>query len=147
MRCFIFTKKASRALLVFFSPDHFVDYSDVALDDLDNFGADIFVGVVGYGGAVIAVTDEFHCCVNALEQTFGVDAAQHETGLVKGLGAFGAGAYADGGERMAYAGEEAGLLGEGAAIRHHSERIHLQAVVVVETQGLLYLHAGVELEA
>ena len=43
--------------------------------------------------------------------------------------------------------EEAGLLGQGAGVRHHGEGVHLQAVVVVEAHGLVHAHARVELKA
>ena len=35
-----------------FPPHHLIDYPDVALDDLDDLGADVLVRVVGDGDAV-----------------------------------------------------------------------------------------------
>ena len=40
-----------------FSPNHFVDYAHVTLDDADNLGGDVFVHVVGHGNAGVAVLD------------------------------------------------------------------------------------------
>ena len=51
------------------------------------------------------------------------------------------------GNGMADAGEEAALLGQGAAVAHHGKGVHLQAVVVVEAQGLVLDDARVQLEA
>ena len=72
-----------------------------------------------------------------MQQAFRVNAAQHETALVKGLGTLGAGADADCGERMTYAGEEAALLGQCTAVADHGKGVHLKAVVVMEAQRLM----------
>ena len=48
---------------------------------------------------------------------------------------------------MADACEERRFLRQGAAVGHHSKRIHLQAVVVMETQRLVADDARIELEA
>ena len=85
--------------------------------------------------------------MDGLEQAALADACQRETGLVQRLGALGGGADAHRRERVPDAREEAGLLGQGAGVRHHREGIHLQAVVVVEAHGLVHAHARVELEA
>ena len=52
------------------------------------------------------VADEGDGGVDGLEKAFGVDAGENEAAFVEGLGAFCAGADADGRERMAYGGEE-----------------------------------------
>ena len=76
-----------------------------------------------------------------------VDAGKDEAAFVQGFGALGAGADADSWERVAYGGEEAALLRKGAGVGHHTEGVHLEAVVVVEAEGLLTDDTGVELEA
>lgn len=48
---------------------------------------------------------------------------------------------------MADAGEERGFLGKGAAIADDGKGVHLEAVVVVETEGLMLDDTRVELEA
>lgn len=48
---------------------------------------------------------------------------------------------------MADAGEERGFLGKGSAIADDGEGVHLEAVVVVETEGLVLDDTWVELEA
>ena len=53
-----------------------------------------------------AVPAKFHCSVNGLEERLGVDAGDDEVGFVDGFRALGAGADADGRERMADTGEE-----------------------------------------
>lgn len=87
-------------------PHHLVDYPHIALDDLDNLGADIFINIIRHWDAVVAVAAEFDCGVNCLEEGFGVDAGDDEVGFVDGFGTLGAGADADCRERVAYAGEE-----------------------------------------
>ena len=48
---------------------------------------------------------------------------------------------------MADAGEEGGFFGKGSAIADDGEGVHLEAVVVVETEGLMLDDTRVELEA
>lgn len=85
--------------------------------------------------------------MDGLEQAALADAGEREARLIQGLGALGGGADAYRRERAADAREEAGLLGQRAGVRHYSEGVHLQAVVVVEAHGLVHAHARVELEA
>ena len=94
------------------TPNHFVYYTYITLDDLDNLGADIFIGVVGYGSAVVAIADEFDCRINRLKESLGVDAREDESCFVERLRTFGAGADADSRERMTDTGEETALLWE-----------------------------------
>ena len=96
---------------------------------------------------MMAVSDEFHRHVDALQETDGVDAAQNETALIQGFRALGAGADADRWEGMSDAGEERALLGQGTTVTHHGESVHLQAVVVVEAEGFMLDDTRVELEA
>ena len=76
-----------------------------------------------------------------------IDACQDKAALVQSLGALRGGADAHRRERVPHAGEEAALLGQSAAVADHGEGVHLQAVVVVETQGLVLDHPLVQLEA
>ena len=75
-----------------------------------------------------------------------VNARQDKAALVQGLRTLGAGADADGRERVPHAGEKAALLRQGTAVTDHGEGVHLQAVVVVEAQGLVLNHLLVQLE-
>lgn len=54
----------------------------------------------------MGVADEGDGGVDGLEEPLGVDAGEDETAFVECLGTLGAGADADGRERMAYRGEE-----------------------------------------
>ena len=85
--------------------------------------------------------------MDRLQQALLGDSGEREARLVQGLGALGGGADAHCRERSADAREEAGLLWQGAGVRHHREGVHLQAVVVVEAHGLVHAHTGVQLEA
>ena len=114
-----------------FSPHHFIDNADVALDNLDDLVADV-VGVVGHGDAVVAVAGHADGEFHALQESLLVNAAEDEAGFVEGFGTLGAGADAYCGDRFADGGVEAALLRQGAAVAHYAEGVHLQTVVVVE---------------
>lgn len=129
-------------------PHHLVHDAGVALDNLDHLGGHGLVGVVGNGRlGQRPLRVELDGGADGLQQSLLGDAGQREAGLVQRLGALGGGADAHRRERAADAREEAGLLGQGAGVRHHREGVHLQAVVVVEAHGLVHAHARVELEA
>ena len=129
-------------------PHHLVHDSGVALDNLDHLGGHGLVGVVRNGGlGQRPLRVELDGGADRLQQAALADAGEREAGLVKRLGTLGGGADAHRWERAADAREEAGLLGQGAGVRHHREGVHLQAVVVVEAHGLVHAHARVELEA
>lgn len=106
-------------------PNHLIDYPYVALNDFHHFCGDILVDIVGDGKAVVAVLAEANGGVYGLEQGFLVNAGDDEVAFVDGLGTFRAGADANGGEGMAYTGEETALFGECATVAHHSEGVHL----------------------
>lgn len=96
---------------------------------------------------MLTVTAELDGGVNGLQQGFLVDTCNDEVTLVDGLGALGRGTDADGGEGVTDAGEEGGFFGKGSAIADDGEGVHLKAVVVVETEGLMLDDTRVELEA
>lgn len=87
-----------------------VNYACITLNNHHYFGADVLVHVVWDGDAGETVTDEGYGDIHALEQTNGIDAAEHEATLVEGFGTFGGGTDADCGEGMTYAGEERGFF-------------------------------------
>ena len=66
-----------------------------------------------------------------------VDARQDEAPLVEGLRSLGRGPDAHGRERMPHTREEAALLWKGPAVAHNGKRVHLEAVVVMEAEGLM----------
>ena len=113
----------------------------------DYFRTYVLVHVVGHGDAGQAVLDEAYGHLYALQQALGIDAAQDKAAFVQGFGALGAGADAHGGERVPDAGEEAALLGQGAGVGDHTVGVHLQAVVVVEAQGLVLDDSCIQLES
>lgn len=76
-----------------------------------------------------------------------VDAREDEAGLVKSFGTLGAGADADGRERMTYAREKRRLLREGTTVTHYGKSIHLETVVIVKAEWLVLNDAGVKLES
>lgn len=130
-----------------FPPHHLIHHARVRLYELDHHGGDFLAGVGGHGGVVVVRLVEGEGGADGLEERGGRYAGQDEAGLVEGLGALRRGADADGGEGMGDGGEEGGLLGEGAAVGDDAGGMHLQAVVVVEAEGLVAAHKGVEREA
>ena len=94
----------------------------------------------------MAVADEGDGDIDALEEAGGVDAAEDEAAFVQGLRALSGGADAHSRERLADRCEEAGLLRQCAAVADYRECVHLQAVVVVESERLVLNHTAVELE-
>ncbi len=145
MGCEAFPHKCNAILEL--SPDHLVDDAGVALDDFHDLGRDVFFDVVGHGDAVIAVSVHCDGGVDGLQERFFVNSRNKEAGLVKRFGAFRAGADANSRERVTDAREEGAFFGQGAAIANDSECVHLQAVVVMESEGFVLNHALVELEA
>ena len=96
---------------------------------------------------MVAIAVELYGGVNGLQQRGAVDAGKDEAGFVEGFGALGAGTYADGREGVSHAGEETALLGQRAGIGDNGKGVHLEAVVVVEAEGLVLYDAAVEPEA
>ena len=127
-------------------PDHFIDDTGIALDDFDDLGGDVLIGVVRHGGAIVAATVHLHRGIHRLQQAALADPRENEAGLVERLGTLGACSDADRRERFADAREIAALLRQRATVRYHAERIHLQAVVVMEAQRLVLNHTSVELK-
>ena len=95
-------------------PYHLVDDAYVALNDLHHLSTYVFIHIVGDRDAVVTVFAEFNRGIYCLQEALGVDAGNDEVPLVNGLGALRGGTDADGGEGMAYTGEEGGLFGESA---------------------------------
>ena len=117
------------------------------MDDFHDFGGDVFFDVVRDGGSVVAVGVHGDGGVDGLQERLFVDSGDKEAGLVKCFGAFGAGADADCRERMAHTREEGAFFGERAAVAYDGECVHLQTVVVVESEGFVLYHSLVELES
>ena len=85
--------------------------------------------------------------MNSLQKALFVNTRQHEAGLIQSLRPLGGGADTHRREGLTDAGEEATFLRQRAAVRYHSEGIHLQAVIVMETQGFLADHPLVKRKA
>ena len=137
-----------RALcLVGFTPHHFVDHARVGLDDLDHLGGHVLLDIGGHGDAVVAVLCHGDGGGDGVQQVLLVDAREDKARLIQCLGALGRGADADRREGMADRGEEGAFLGQSAAVGDHGKGVHLQAVVIVEAEGLVLNDARVKLEA
>ena len=130
-----------------FSPDHFVDNSDIGLDELDHYVAHIFAGIDVDRGTVVVGAVHGNGGVDGLEEALLIDSGKDEPRIVKALGALRARAYADGWEWMAHRGEEAALLWQRAGVGDYGGGVHLQAVVVVKAERLVPYHTAVKLEA
>ena len=96
---------------------------------------------------MVSVSVHLHGAIHRLQEAVGVDARDEETTLIQGLGTLRAGTDTYRREGMSHAGEEAALLGKGAAVAHHRKGVHLQAVVVVEAQRLVLNNTRVKFES
>lgn len=95
-----------RMVLLLLPPDHLVDDAGVGLDEFDDLGADVFVGVCRHRDAVVAVADHLHCYINSLKQIVFVDAGEDEAAFIESLRSFGGCTDAYRWERVPYACEE-----------------------------------------
>ena len=130
-----------------FSPDHFIDYTNIRLDDSYHFRAHIFVHIVGHRDTRLSIFNQFYGHIDTLEEAFGVNATEHEATFVKGFGTLGAGADTHGRERMALTGEEAGFFRKCTRVGYHAKGVHLEAIVVMEAKGLMLDDALIKLES
>ena len=65
-----------------FPPDHLVDNACIALDKLDDLGADVFVGVGRYWDAVVSVLHHLDCYFHSLKEVMLVDSGEDEAAFV-----------------------------------------------------------------
>ena len=125
-----------------FLPHDVVDDLGIALDNLDDLGADTVVDVVGGHRCLGAIVFHGAAELDGLDDVGLGDAADDDGAFVEDFGAFGAGADEDAGET-----EHGGFFGEGAAVGEDAVGVHLEVVVVEKAEGLELLDEGVELEA
>ena len=96
---------------------------------------------------MLTVTTKLNGSIYSLEQRLLVDTSDDKVALVDSLWTLCRCTDADGGERMAYAGEEATLFRKGATVTHYGEGVHLKAVVVVEAKRLMLDDTLIKLES
>ena len=109
----------------------------VGLNNLDDFRGDVSVGVVRDGDSEVSVLIHGHRGLDGLQQGAGIDTGQDKASLVERFGPFGRGTDADCRKRMSYTGEERTLFGQCSRIRDNGCCVHLQTVVVVETERFM----------
>lgn len=95
----------------------------------------------------MAVAVHFHGQVYCLEQRVFVNSGEDEVAFVEGFRAFSGSTYAHGGNGITDTKEERGFFWEGAGVTDYGESIHLQVIIVVETEGFVSYYARVEFEA
>ena len=134
-------------MIILFSPHHFVDDAYIALDNLHYLGAYVLINIIRHRDAMLTVLAKLYCSIYGLQEALLVDAGNDEVALVDGFGTFGRGADADGREGMAYTGEEAAFFRECTGVADHGKGIHLKAVVVVETEGLVLDDSFIKFES
>ena len=78
-----------------FSPDHLVDNTCVALDELYDLGAYIFVRIVRYRYSVVTIADHLNSYVDCLEEVVLIDAGEDEAAFIEGFRALGGRTNAD----------------------------------------------------
>ena len=72
-----------------FSPDKLVNNACIAFDDFNHLGRNVFLYVIGYGNAVIAVTCQLHRRFHRLQKMLFINACKHEATLVQCFGTLG----------------------------------------------------------
>ena len=70
-------------------PNHLIDYAGVALDEFDDLGADVFVGVGRDRNAVVSVLYHFYSHVDCLKEVVLVDAGEDEAAFIDGFRSLG----------------------------------------------------------
>ena len=82
-----------------------------------------------------------------LEKAISINSRKDETSLVERFWSFGRSTNANSREWITYASKETTLFWKCTGVRYHGISLHLETVVVVEAERLLYLYARIELEA
>lgn len=72
------------------SPDHFVDYARIGLNDFHYLCGNIFLCVIGNGNSVISVFVQCNCRIHRLQKGLFVDSRKDKTCLVESFRALGA---------------------------------------------------------
>lgn len=122
-------------------PDVAVDDGSVGLDDAYDLVGDVGVGVGFDGGGAVAVALHPDGHLDGLDNGVGGDGADYEHAAVDGLLPLGRCAHRNRREV-----EYGALFGKGAAVAHHAEGIHLQFVVVKESERFVKHHVPVKTE-
>ncbi len=87
-------------------PHHLIHNPRIRLNNLHDLRRNILIDIIRHGDAMVAGGIHRDRRVNRLEQRARVDAGDEEAAFVQGFGALGAGADADGRERMSHRGKE-----------------------------------------
>ena len=96
---------------------------------------------------MIPIPIHLHGSIYSLKQGFAINAGKDKDTLVKSLGTLRTGTDAYSRERMPHRSEETALLRQGTAVTHNGIGVHLQAVVVVETERFMLNHTSVKCKA
>ena len=96
---------------------------------------------------MLTVTTKLNGSIYSLEQRLLVDTSDDKVALVDSLWTLCRGADADGWKWVAYRSEEAGFLWKGTGVGYDSEGVHLEAVVVVESERFLLVDTRIENES
>ena len=131
-------------LFLLFSPDHLINHTCVALDNLHNLSRYVLIYILRHRQSVFPIKVRLHRCVYSLQQAFFVNACEHEAALIQRFRALRRGSDAHRREGMSHAREEAAFLRQCTGIRYYSKGVHLQAVVIMEAQRLMLNYALVQ---
>lgn len=120
-----------------FSPNQLINHAGKTLDNPHNLAGDILIQIVRNRDPVFPRGIHGNSGLHGLEQGVLPNPGQEKAALLHSLRAFGRSADAHRREGPADGGEEAALLRQGAAVADHGKGVHLQAVVIMEPQGLM----------
>ena len=138
--CTIFN---SKLLPLPFSPDHLINHTCVALDNLHNLSRYVLIYIIRHRQSVIAIKVHLHRCIYSLQQAFFVNACEHKAAFVQRFRALRRGADAHRRERMPHTGEEAAFFRQALVLAafscFHMEDGDMQALQIAA--AAYYLHA------
>lgn len=93
-----------------FSPNQFINYTRITLDDFDDLIRHILIHIVRHWNTQVIILVHLHSHVNRLQQMVTINTCKDKVALIQCFGSLGRGADAHRREGMSYASEKAAFL-------------------------------------
>ena len=127
--------KSHRLNLLIFSPDHLIHNPHVALNNLDDFSADIFIAISRHSQTVITICMHRYRQIHRLDHIIRCNRSNNKDSLIHSFRAFRRSA-----NRHCRKLEIGTLFWNRAAIRNHTESILLKPVICKKSERLMLYH-------
>lgn len=134
-------------LIYHFYPNQLIHHAGKTLDNPHNLAGDILIQIVRNRDPVFPRSIHGNSRLHGLEQGILPNPRQKEAPFIHSLRTFCRRPDTHCREGPADGGKETALLWQGAAVAGHCEGVHLQAVVIMEPQGLMPDNPPVQPEA